>query len=197
MAFRVYSANKGKETDAWTGTDTEPDTIAYCLRHCMKVSWIKERRRTSDTADEQWHFVRLTPDIPCTLEGFNKIQSSVQSLFNDKKKEWNEKNVAELTTKAQAWTKMSWNNKLTFTLTNQAHKDSSLNPFMWDKYLVDRNILRLARECFPGTSYRELDSAGGFFASTRDEDGQLMTLEKAANAPTHANVIPTSSRQYD
>jgi hypothetical protein len=197
MAFRVYSANKGKETDAWTGIDTEPDTIAHCLKHCMKVAWIKERRRTLDTTDEQWHFVRLTPDIPCTLEGFSKIQSSVQSLFDDKKKEWNEKNVAELTTKAQAWTKMSWNNKLTFTLTNQAHKDGSLNPFMWDKYLVDRNILRLARECFPGTSYRELDSAGGFFASTRDEDGQLMTLEKAANAPTHANVIPTSSRQYD
>jgi hypothetical protein len=197
MAFRVYSASKGKETDAWTGIDTEPDTIAHCLRHCMTISWVKERRRIADTTDEQWHFVRLTPDIPCSHEGFAKIQSSIQSLFDDKRAEWNAKKDADLTSKAQSWTKLSWNNRLTFVLTNQVHKDGSLNPYHWDKYLVDRNILRLARECFPGTSYKELDSAGGFYGDATDEDGRPMTLETAANAPTRTNTTPTSIKKYD
>ncbi len=115
----------------------------------------------------------LTPDITCSKEGFAKIQASVLALFDDKRAEWNAKPEAEFTSKTQAWIKMSWNNQLTFTLTNSVYSDGDLNPWPWDKYLNDRNILHLARECFPGTSYQDLDTAGGFFGETTDEEGNI------------------------
>ena len=178
MSFRVYSSAKGKETDAWTGMEGEPGTIAHALKYNMTVAWIKEKRRSDQ---DQWHFVRLTPDIKCSKDGFAKVQKAVQSLFEDKKKEWNAKPEAEFTNSTQRWIKMSWNNQLTFTLTNSVYADGDLNPWPWDKYLSDRNILRLARDCFPGSSYRDLDTAGGFYGETKDEEGNLMTLEKASN----------------
>jgi len=196
LSFRVYSAAQGKDIDAWTGLDSEPDTIAHCLRHNMKISWIKEKRRNEN---DQWHFVRLTPDITCTRDGFAKIQASIQALFTDKRTEWSAKSEAEFTSKNQNWIKKSWSNQLTFILTNTEYPGGELAPWPWDKYMNDRNILRLARECFPGTSYRELDTAGGFYGESTDEAGNLMTLEKAANPMP---IMPTAQgaikhKQYD
>ena len=196
MSFRVFSTAQGKETDAWTGPDTEPDTIAYCLKNYMKVAWAKERRRTQQ---DQWHFVRLTPDIKCSKEGFAKIQASVQALFNDKRAEWSVKPEAELTNQTQRWIKKSWTNQVTFTLTNSEFTDGDINPWPWDKYMTDRSILRLAQVCFPGTSYRDLDTAGGFYGEATDEEGNIMTLEKAANPPAPApeDQGSTKRKQYD
>jgi hypothetical protein len=196
LSFRVYSAAQGKDIDAWTGLDSEPDTIAHCLMYNMKISWIKEKRRNEN---DQWHFVRLTPDIRCTRDGFAKIQATIQALFTDKRAEWSAKSEAEFTTKNQNWIKKSWSNQLTFILTNTEYPGGELAPWPWDKYMNDRNILRLARECFPGTSYRELDTAGGFYGESTDEEGNLMTLEKAANPmpikPTAQGAI--KHKQYD
>ena len=141
LSFRVYSSSQGKETDAYTGIEAEPGTIAHALKYNMTVAWMKEKRRS----DDQWHFVRLTPDIKCSKDGFAKIQKAVQSLFEDKKKEWNAKPEAEFTNQTQRWIKNSWNNQLTFTLTNSVYADGDLNPWPWDKYLSDRNILCLAK----------------------------------------------------
>jgi hypothetical protein len=196
MSFRVFSTTQGKEIDAWTGPDTEPDTIAFCLKNYMKVAWAKERRRSQQ---DQWHFVRLTPDIKCSKEGFAKIQASVQALFNDKRAEWSVKPDAELTNQTQKWIKTSWTNQLTFTLTNSEFSDGDINPWPWDKYMSDRSILRLALACFPGTSYRDLDTAGGFYGEATDEEGNIMTLEKAANPPAPApeDQGSTKRKQYD
>jgi hypothetical protein len=195
LSFRVYSAAQGKDIDAWTGLDSEPDTIAHCLRFNMNISWIKEKRRNEN---DQWHFVRLTPDIPCTRDGFAKIQASIQALFTDKKAEWSTKSEAEFTTKNQNWIKKSWSNQLTFILTNTEYPGGELAPWPWDKYMNDRNILRLARDCFPGTSYRELDTAGGFYGEATDEEGNLMTLEKAANPmPIRPMAQGAKHKQYD
>ncbi len=57
----------------------------------------------------------------------------------------------------------------------------------------------MARECFPGTSYKELDTAGGFFGETTDANGKPMTLEKAAaaNTPVAQQVVATSTKKYE
>ena len=65
--------------------------------------------------------------------------------------------------------------------------------------MSDRNILRLASVCFPGSSYRDLDTAGGFYGETKDEEGNLMTLEKASNPMAAKPEVQRTvkHKQYD
>ena len=196
LDLHVYSPNKGKEVSAYTSTHNEPDTIAHALSNNTKVAWHKDQQKTEDL----WHFVRLTPDIPSSEDGYNMIKASIEKMFSDKVIEWNARPDASLTTNTQRWSKRTWNNSLAFTLNNTIRADGSLLTKPWDSHLLPRTILRLVRDCFPGVSLEDMDKEGGFYSSTAaDVDGNPMSLVKAAENAQFKYQNPNSNpnRVYD